>query len=388
MDGSLQPSPRRRGHNRLLVHPDQRVPEVGQVWGKLTILEELPSTARLGRRWRCRCICGEEVTRSTGSLRLADRKGMKSCCHSCRTLKQRPERRKIAIGQVWGRLTVIREVHPPGRLGCCYECRCTCGSLVVRGSHQLLSRKKKGGVSSCQVCHARYGNPRMLVGVREVEVGSKWGKLTVLSSVGTKDSSGQRQWVCRCQCGAEVVKTSGHLRSNEKRGRESRCNTCSSISKRETKVQPIGVGQEWGWLTVIKESEEEDSKGIKRWLCRCRCGAEEVRTVASLRSHSYESKCLRCRTRRYTQAHDWTGSLRTGKAERAEFYKEYGTLYTPRYDTSELESLRYLLGIDPDRVRHRSDTLTDRHRSVLCGGESYIVDLTLESYISPVGIDE
>ncbi len=53
---------------------------IGMVVGSLTVIREAP---RRGKRrfWLCRCQCGNELERSTGSI--APGKGGGSCCKSC-----------------------------------------------------------------------------------------------------------------------------------------------------------------------------------------------------------------------------------------------------------------------------------------------------------------
>lgn len=123
----------------------------GQVFGRLTVLEEAPApteyTTYKGLWYRCRCQCGNEAvvrrsslvdgyTKSCGCLRRE---------HARNTALEKLSRVRIAPGQVFGRLTVIRETEERAFKNIVYECCCQCGNIVhVRGS--ML---KNGQVKSC-----------------------------------------------------------------------------------------------------------------------------------------------------------------------------------------------------------------------------------------------
>lgn len=123
----------------------------GQVFGRLTVLEEVPApteyTEYKGLWYRCRCQCGNETvvrrsslvrgaTRSCGCLRRENSSGV---------AKDKRARSSIAPGAVFGRLTVIRETEERKYKNVVYECRCQCGNIKhVRGSEL-----KSGNVKSC-----------------------------------------------------------------------------------------------------------------------------------------------------------------------------------------------------------------------------------------------
>lgn len=49
---------------------------VGQIFGRLTVLEDAGRNSRRRVMWRCRCLCGKETTVSSGCLRTG---GTRSC---------------------------------------------------------------------------------------------------------------------------------------------------------------------------------------------------------------------------------------------------------------------------------------------------------------------
>ena len=123
----------------------------GQVFGRLTVLEETPApteyTAYKGLWYRCRCQCGNEAvvrrsslvngsTRSCGCLRRENSRGL---------AKDRRARGSLAPGAVFGRLTVIRETEERKFKNVVYECRCQCGNI----KNVRASELKSGNVKSC-----------------------------------------------------------------------------------------------------------------------------------------------------------------------------------------------------------------------------------------------
>lgn len=123
----------------------------GQVFGRLTVLEEAPAPTEYitykGLWYRCRCQCGNEAVVRRASLVAG---GTKSCgCllreHARDVGLEKRSRARIEPGQVFGRLTVIRETEERDCNKTVYECRCHCGNIkLVRGT--LL---KTGRVKSC-----------------------------------------------------------------------------------------------------------------------------------------------------------------------------------------------------------------------------------------------
>ena len=121
----------------------------GQVFGRLTVLEEAPApteyTAYKGLWYRCRCQCGNTVVVRRDALVSGNTK-------SCGCLRrdvglERFSCERIATGQVFGRLTVIEEAPAPSEYttykGLWYRCRCQCGNIVVIRRSSLVAGKTK-----------------------------------------------------------------------------------------------------------------------------------------------------------------------------------------------------------------------------------------------------
>ena len=92
-------------------------------------------------------------------------------------------------------------------------------------------------------------------------IGNRYGKLTVIEQL-ESTSSGQRRWLCKCDCGGSHIATSGNLRS----GRTTNCGC---------KKSPDLTGQVFGRLTVLGRSDKRNPRGARTtpmWECRCECG--------------------------------------------------------------------------------------------------------------------
>lgn len=117
---------------------------IGERFGKLIVIEQLPSTDRGQRRWRCKCDCGGEHIATTGNLRS----GRTTNC-GC---KKSPD----LTGQVFGRLTVLGRSEKRNSRGArttpMWECRCECGAITYKATDTLTNPDE----SMCQSCQGIY----------------------------------------------------------------------------------------------------------------------------------------------------------------------------------------------------------------------------------------
>lgn len=111
--------------------------------------------------------------------------------------------------------------------------------------------------------------------------GQRFGRLVVIrrgddyvSPLGARNV----QWLCRCECGAEVLKQMTNLKS-----RSPSCRTCSFSDIDET-------GNTYGRLTVVGRAGRKNGT---YWYCRCACGNERVIRGADLRTKAFRS-CKQC----------------------------------------------------------------------------------------------
>lgn len=120
----------------------------GQTFGRLTVLgpakDHVDPSGTHYPQWLCRCICGNQVTVQTGSLKSG---GTRSC--GCLRKEADTRRREDLTGQTFGRLTVLGPaedyVSPGGRHILRWLCRCECGNQVAVLGQSL----KSGDTRSC-----------------------------------------------------------------------------------------------------------------------------------------------------------------------------------------------------------------------------------------------
>lgn len=105
--------------------------------------------------------------------------------------------------------------------------------------------------------------------------GVRFGNLTVLKKIEERTESGHIQWLCRCDCGNEVIKTGARLRAKKAR-------SCGCLKKTNL------VGERFGRLEVI-EKVETNERSENKWLCKCDCGNETFATTHSLKSGNKKS---------------------------------------------------------------------------------------------------
>jgi hypothetical protein len=114
----------------------------------------------------------------------------------------------IVIGARFGRLVVLEPVPKIDRYAR-FRCRCDCGSLTeVRGSHL-----RAGRIRSCGCLRHRAVEVGAATAIDMV--GRVIGRLTVLERAGSQQLYGDMSaalFLCRCQCGTEVVLPGERLR--------------------------------------------------------------------------------------------------------------------------------------------------------------------------------
>jgi len=107
----------------------------------------------------------------------------------------------ITIGMKFGMLTVL-EIERAGVLDkdkhkkC--KCKCDCGNVKTVRSNNLI----KGDVKSCGCLISKHKNI----------LGKRFGRLTTIKDVG-RASNGSALWLCKCDCGNEVIVRQCNLHS-------------------------------------------------------------------------------------------------------------------------------------------------------------------------------
>src|ERR1700744_640664 len=111
-------------------------------------------------------------------------------------------------GKQFGEWTVIRRAtieelekqgysHTYSRL-VVWICICSCGK-----EHSVPGVRLKNGLSNrCKTC----ANSKQFDSQYEDLTGKRFGKLTVIKRIRDSSTYRKRQWLCRCDCGIEVMR--------------------------------------------------------------------------------------------------------------------------------------------------------------------------------------
>lgn len=135
---------------------------IGQVFGKLTVIEQVPS-ANGRRQWRCQCECGKIITASTTALRGGDtsscgclqfkRKGNTTNHTINRKGGRKPE---DLTNQVFGNLIALEMTPERKNNSVVWKCLCKCGNITYATAASL----KNKGTQSCGCIHS-FGEQRI-----------------------------------------------------------------------------------------------------------------------------------------------------------------------------------------------------------------------------------
>lgn len=210
----------------------------GKSFGKLTVIGFDYSK----NMWECTCSCGGHRFAKTKELTRGDVKSC-GCLH-------RQKLSKDITGNRYGKLVAVRLDHRDEDGRAYWECRCDCGESVVVGIKILTV----GNKTSCGHC------------IDKEMIGSRFGKLTVLSKDYIKNR--KQYWKCKCDCGNIVSVPTGSLRS----GNTKSCG-CSHYNYEDL------LGNKFNMLTPIKYV------GASKWLCKCDCGNETVVASSDLKNN-------------------------------------------------------------------------------------------------------
>lgn len=141
-------------------------------------------------------------------------------------------------------------------------------------------------------------------------LGQHFGRLTVIAKAPSRN--GRSYWLCRCECGNEVIVRGTSLTSGNTK-------SCGCLH------HPDLTGKRFGRLTVLRKTSSGHST---MWLCRCDCGNETVVSTHSLVSGNTKScGCQRRESAHNTRFKNLTGchfgKLTVEKLDRIEHGKSY-----------------------------------------------------------------
>jgi hypothetical protein len=100
-----------------------------------------------------------------------------------------------------------------------------------------------------------------------------------------RSSGNAPRWAVRCGCGRGYV-----ARGFTAADLAARCRACSYWATNPGAAKPE-INTEYGFWTVLGPAPRRGP--LSRWRCRCRCGAEGVRTTTEL-LRDYSTRCRAC----------------------------------------------------------------------------------------------
>ena len=110
------------------------------------------------------------------------------------------------IGKTFGRLTVIKEVDRDKYYNRVWLCTCSCGN-ETRVITARLNNKTTKSCGCLNVDKIKIRNAALLKDL----TGMVFERLTVISKHGRNDK-GYITWLCKCECGNEIISIGGNLR--------------------------------------------------------------------------------------------------------------------------------------------------------------------------------
>lgn len=115
-----------------------------------------------------------------------------------------------------------------------------------------------------------------------INIGEKYGRLTVLYRDLGEHAQRRVYWMCQCDCGNTIAVTGKSLKSGNTRS----CGCLNDEARSERIVRynnenaPNLIGKTSGYLTVIREATAEETVGrpqhVGYWYCECKCGNHHI----------------------------------------------------------------------------------------------------------------
>lgn len=178
------------------------------------------------------------------------------------------------FGKQFGRLIVLPiERKVKNKYIYLYYCKCNCGNEKWIRKNSLVG----GFTQSCGCLNKERTKESNLIDLS----GQRFGRLTVLSYYGLHSSSSK--WLCKCDCGKEIITTSNSLRV----GNTQSCGCLwQEVSHREKYIDL--TGKKYNKLLILSYCGTDDKKQTS-WLCRCDCGKEIVLLSCHFKSGNTKS---------------------------------------------------------------------------------------------------
>ena len=189
-----------------------------------------------------------------------------------------------------------------------------------------------------------------------IDLTGKYGRLTVLERA-EDDKWNHRRYLCRCECGNEVVVDRSNLRSGNSK-------SCGCLFAAEDLI-----GKTYSRLKVLKRVEN-GKNFMRRYLCRCECGTETVVRAEHLKSGNVSSCGCLARELTSSRRGEKHGRWKGGRVKKSSGYLR---IYSPDHPAAtksgyvvehrlvmEAHLGRYLF---TDEVVHHKNGIRDDNRT-------------------------
>ena len=170
---------------------------------------------------------------------------------------------KDLAGMRFGKLIAVEPTDKREKHYIVWRCKCDCGNECFVDSKRL----QRGTITDCGCVPKTKQYGKLLDLTDQV-----FGSLTAIRRVENKKD--RTAWLCRCECGNEVVVCTHDLRAGHTK-------SCGCKAHSNSYYRDL-TGQRIGYLTVIKKTEQRDYKGSILWKCHCDCGKDVLYSADSL----------------------------------------------------------------------------------------------------------
>ena len=146
----------------------------------------------------------------------------------------------MKVGDKIGKILLLEKIGRGYHKDAMWKCKCECGNIFYR----YTSSVKKGKSCGCD----KY----------EDIAGKKFGRLTVIKKVGV-DKNQQSKWLCKCDCGNEIVVNRGNLSINKIRTYSCGCWKKEKITKHNKHKSKIYLA----YIAMKQRCYNKDNKSYK-----------------------------------------------------------------------------------------------------------------------------
>jgi hypothetical protein len=165
----------------------------------------------------------------------------------------------VENGSRFGRLTVLKIDESRKGKNSYYLCLCSCGTV------KSILRSNLGSTQSCGCFRKEKAQQLNQEGPLDM-LGFRSGKLLVIQR-GNNTLKGQARWVCRCDCGKEVLVDGSSLRNDN--STSCGCKRSQTIKSKPSPAIDL-TNKRFGRLVVLSRGKNNGKK--LQWNCLCDCG--------------------------------------------------------------------------------------------------------------------